>query len=106
MRCVVHIVSRKKLVDYCKANKRKDAPAVKSALDAWFHEVKRSSWKSPSDIKKKYASASILPNDRVVFNISGNKYRLVAIIRYRAQRVFIRFIGTHKEYDKINATEV
>ena len=102
----MHIVSKKKIVEYCKSNRRKDARAAKETLDAWYYEVKRAQWSAPSEIKAKYRSASILPKERVVFNICGNKYRLVVIVRFRARRVYIRFIGTHAEYDKINATEV
>ncbi len=78
----------------------------KESLEVWFHEVKRESWQSPADIKEKYRNASILKNSRVVFNICGNKYRIVVKIEFKTQIVFIRFIGTHKEYDKINAEEI
>jgi len=76
------------------------------ALKAWFAEVEASSWSSPADIKDRYRSASILGDQRVVFNICGNKYRLVVKISYKNGVVLIRFIGTHKEYDAINAEEV
>jgi mRNA interferase HigB len=75
-------------------------------LETWYHEAKRAHWRSWTDIKTKYATASILKNGRVVFNIGGNKYRLVVQIDYRAQIGRIRFIGTHKEYDKIDANTV
>ncbi len=78
----------------------------KEALEAWYHEAKKASWSSWTDIKEKYRSASILKNKRVVFNINGNKYRLVVKINYKAQVIFIRFVGTHKEYDGINAEEI
>ena len=73
----------------------------KEALEVWYHEVKRASWNSWADI-----NASILKNNRVVFNICGNKYRLVVKVNHEAQLVYIRFVGTHKEYDKINAEEI
>ena len=75
-------------------------------LRAWYAEAKNADWKKPADITKLYRSASILTNDRVVFNIKGNDYRLVAAINYEFNIIYVRFIGTHKEYDKINAKEI
>ena len=75
-------------------------------LKAWFQEAKRAEWSNPAEIKANYATASILKQGRVVFNIRDNKYRLVVKINYKCGWVFIRFIGTHKEYDKINAEEI
>ncbi|MEC4983499.1 type II toxin-antitoxin system HigB family toxin [Oscillatoria salina] len=75
-------------------------------LKAWFHDVSRLDWQSPTDIKNIYANASILPNNRVIFNIKGNDYRLIVHVRYDIGIVFIRFIGTHQEYDKIDATTI
>ena len=72
-------------------------------LKTWYKEASKATWKSPGDIKKEYAKASILKAGRVVFNICGNKYRLVVDINYVRQWVFVRFIGTHNEYDKIDA---
>lgn len=76
------------------------------ALKAWFSEAENSQWKLPSDIKNKYPQASILPANRVVFNNKGNTYRLVVKINYDFGQVFIRFVGTHAEYDKIDATTI
>jgi mRNA interferase HigB len=76
------------------------------ALKSWFQEANKSSWSHPNEIKRAYPSASILNNNRVVFNIKGNKYRLIVRINYDYQIVWIRFIGTHKEYDRINANEI
>lgn len=75
-------------------------------LKAWYAEVKSANWRSPAEIKRFYRSASILGNNRVVFNIKGNSYRLVTAVNYDFKIVYIRFIGTHKEYDKINAEEI
>ena len=75
-------------------------------LRAWVHVVKAAQWSNLAEVKEMFRSADILPNDRVVFNIGGNKYRLIVAIHYRAKRVFVRFIGTHAEYDKIDATKV
>lgn len=75
-------------------------------MRAWFHEARIADWSTPADIKASYRNASILGNNRVVFNIGGNKYRLVVAVNYRARIVFIRFIGSHVEYDRINAEEI
>ena len=72
-------------------------------LKTWYETAKGSYWKNPMGIKKTYASASILKDNRVVFNIKGNSYRLVVKFNYERQWAFIRFIGTHEEYDKIDA---
>ena len=80
-----------------------DCLDAKEPLEAWYHEAKKEKWRSWTDIKEKYASASILKGRRVVFNIGGNKYRLVVEINFPAQIVYIRFIGTHREYDQIDA---
>jgi len=73
------------------------------ALLAWIAEVKAANWSTPADVKAKYGSASILRNSRVVFNICGNSYRLVVSINYDTSIVYVRFVGTHSEYDKIDA---
>lgn len=83
-----------------------DVPDAKAALDSWYHEAKNAEWKTPADIKDKYRHASILKNNRVVFNIAGNKFRLIAGVNYDAGIVFIKFIGTHAEYDKVDAEKV
>lgn len=71
-------------------------------LKTWYREASGADWNSPNDIKNEYAKASILPNNFVVFDICGNKYRLVVRINYERNWVFIKFIGSHKEYDKID----
>jgi mRNA interferase HigB len=75
-------------------------------LKAWFEEASKAAWAQPSDIKAQYRSASILKNRRVVFNIKGNEYRLVVAIAYRLQIVCVKFIGTHQQYDAINADTI
>lgn len=75
-------------------------------LKSWYHEVDSAFWKSPNEIKRDYPSASILADNRVVFNIKGNNYRLIVKINYEYGLVWIRFIGTHAEYDKVNANEI
>jgi mRNA interferase HigB len=75
-------------------------------LKAWYHDAKAADWKSPNDIKQVYANASILANNRVVFNIRGNHYRVVVLINYEFGIIYIRFVGTHTEYDRINAATI
>ena len=75
-------------------------------LKSWFQETSNAEWNSPNDIKIEYPSASILSNNRVVFNIKGNKYRLIVRINYDYKMAWIRFVGTHAEYDKIDANKI
>lgn len=75
-------------------------------LKSWFQGASKVEWKSPKEIKKEYPSVSILEDNRAVFNIKGNKYRLIVKINYDYQMVWIRFIGIHAEYDKIDATKI
>jgi mRNA interferase HigB len=75
-------------------------------LKSWHALVKSASWSHPKEIKSKFSTASFLANNRVVFNISGNKYRLVVKVEYEFQAVYIRFIGSHAEYDKIDASTI
>ena len=89
-----------------KLHGHQDQKAVKSALDALFHEAQQAKWKNPADVRKAYASASIVSAERVVFNIKGNDYRLVAAINYRLQIVFIKWLGSHAAYDKIDVRTV
>ena len=76
---------------------------VEGALKSWHAEAKSAEWKTSDDVKQRYPSADILPNNRVVFNIKGNHYRLVVKIHYKTGLVYIRFVGTHAVYDNINA---
>lgn len=96
----MHIIKRKTLIEFFRQPKYQDA---KGPLEAWYYEAKHAAWASPADVKDQYGSASILKDNRVVFNIAGNKYRLVVRINYDSKTVFVRFVGTHREYDKINA---
>ena len=81
-------------------------PNAEQPLKAWFNEASRACWQKPSDIKSLYRNASVIANNRIVFNIKGNDYRLIVHVRYDINIIFIRFIGTHKEYDKIDATTI
>jgi mRNA interferase HigB len=97
----MRIIARKTLRDFYE-----QLADSKTALEAWFHEVLAARWKGPQEIKARYPSADILPDNRVVINIKGNSYRLIVKIHYNTDIVFIRFIGTHAEYDKIDATTI
>ena len=97
----MRIISRKALKDYWE-----NRPEAKDALCAWFAEAKAADWKTTADVKAKYGSASILKAGRAVFNICGNKHRLVVRINYDFGTIYIRFVGTHKEYDEIDANTI
>ena len=79
---------------------------AEQALRAWIDDAAQAEWQSPADIKSIYANASILADNRVVFNIKGNKYRLIVHMRYDISIIFIRFVGTHAEYDKVDAEAI
>jgi len=97
----VRVIAKKILREYWE--KQTDA---EGQLRTWHKEACKATWYSPNDIKSEYHRASILKNNRVVFDICGNKYRLIVQINYMRQWVFIRFIGTHKEYDLIDAENI
>ncbi len=99
----MRIISKKTLKDFYEDLKDFDS---RSALEAWHKEVLKLNWNNPNQIKLMYRSASIIGDEKVVFNIAGNKYRLIVKINYHAQIVFIKFIGTHKQYDKVNIEEL
>jgi mRNA interferase HigB len=97
----MRIISRKTLSDYWEAHRD-----VEDALEAWFAEAEHAAWHTPADIKQRYPSVDPVGNNRMVFNIKGNHYRLVVKIHYNVGFVYIRFIGTHAEYDKIDAEKI
>ena len=78
-------------------------PQAQGPLEAWHQETEGADWAGPGDVKTEYRSASVLAGNRVVFNIAGNKYRLVVKINYPYRIVYIRFVGTHADYDRIDA---
>lgn len=84
----------------------KDHGVVKSQLEAWYAEAKVAVWSTPAAIKEKYRNASIIGNNRVVFNIKGNSYRLIVAFDYPRQWAFIKWFGTHETYDRIDAETV
>jgi mRNA interferase HigB len=103
----VRIISRSTLSRFIKRIEgQKDHRALKAALASWFQEARQAEWKNSSEIKARYAHASTIGADRVVFNINGNAYRLVAAVNYRRSTVFIKWVGTHKEYDGIDVRTV
>jgi mRNA interferase HigB len=97
----MRVIAKKTLRDFWK--KHQDC---EQQLKAWFEESSNATWINPNEIKKAYPSASFLLDNRVVFNIKGNNYRLIIKVNYKFKIVWIRFIGTHAEYDKVNATTI
>lgn len=97
----MRVISVKTLKLYTK--KKKEA---EQSLLAWYQEAAKANWKNHNDLKQQFRNASVISNKRVVFNIHGNKYRLIVDIEYYLQIIFIVWIGTHKEYDKIDAKKV
>ncbi len=97
----MRIISRRRLIEFWESH-----PDAEQPLRAWYAEAKIASWNSPAEIKAVYRSVSILPHNRVVFNIKGNTYRLVVIVEYTQGKMFIRFVGTHAEYSRIDATSI
>ena len=81
-------------------------PDAEQPLRAWHAKTKQAHWKSTGNVKNDYCNASFVANNRVIFNIKGNKYRLIVAINYQYQIIYVRFIGTHEEYDSIDATKI
>ena len=103
----MRVISRRTLREFVEGRRGyKDHAALKAALDAWFDEVKKARWSSAADVKRSYATASIVSADRIVFNIKGNDYRLVVATDFDKGIVWIKWIGTHKDYDKIDVKGV
>jgi mRNA interferase HigB len=103
----VRVIARSTLNNFVR-NRVEDRlrSGVKKHLDAWYAEVEKARWKNPAELKAQFGSASIVSGERVVFNIKGNDYRLVVAINYHYQILLIIWLGTHKEYDKIDVTKV
>lgn len=98
---LMRVLAKKTLRDFWK--KHTDS---EEQLKTWYKEASKAKWDNPSDIRKEYAKASILKGGRIVLNIYGNKYRLIVEINYKRKWVFIRFIGSHEDYDKIDANKI
>lgn len=97
----MRIISKKALKDFWERE-----PSAQGELEAWHAEAKEANWRTPTEVKTFYGNASILRDGRVVFNICGNRYRLVAWINYEFFTIYVRFVGTHAEYDEIDAQTV
>jgi mRNA interferase HigB len=97
----MRVISRKILREFWEKH-----PDARQPLQTWYADVKHAIWTSPADIKSVYHNASFLANNRVVFNIRGNIYRVIIIVQYRYRQVYIRFVGMHQEYDRINAETI
>ncbi|RLB93102.1 MAG: type II toxin-antitoxin system HigB family toxin [Deltaproteobacteria bacterium] len=97
----MRVISRKKLKEFWEKH-----PDARQSLQAWYADAKHADWKTPTDIKNIHNNVSLLANNRVVFNIKGNKYRLVVAAQYKYRIIYIRFIGSHREYDKIDAASI
>ncbi len=97
----MRIVSRKKIIEFY--SKHSDS---KTALEDWFHKVSKSEWKNYNHLKTTFGTADFVGNHRVVFNIKGNDYRLIAIVIYVSQKVYIRWIGKHNDYDKLDVKNI
>ncbi len=97
----MHIIALRTLREFWERYPQAEAP-----LKGWYAEASRADWRTPADIKAAHRNASFLANNRVVFNIKGNDYRLVVAVRYSSTTMFIRFVGTHAEYDRINAETI
>ena len=103
----MRIIARRTLREFVESRAgHRDQQALKAALDAWFAEARRANWKNTADVKRLYSSASIISRDRVVFNIRGNTYRLVVAVDFEKGIVWIKWLGTHCDYDRIDAREV
>ena len=97
----MRIIAKKTLKDFWEIH-----PDSEQQLKSWYQETSKADWSGPNQIKLAYPSASFLADNRVVFNIKGNRYRLIVKINYDYQMIWIRFVGTHAEYDKINAKTI
>ncbi len=100
----MRVIAKRTLREFWESDSR--YVAAKGQLEAWHKTASKAIWQNSSDIKMQFRHASILKNHRVVFNIAGNKYRLVTVVDYTRQTIFIRFVGTHEQYDKIDAETI
>ena len=97
----MRVISRKHLVSYWTSH-----PDAEQSLKAWYDEAVAATWRTPQDIKDQYRSASFVGQNRVVFNIKGNDHRLIVAVAYRFGALYIKFVGTHADYDKVDASTV
>ncbi len=97
----MHVITRKRLREFWERHPRAERP-----LRDWYTVVSHAAWRSTHEVRAAFGSADFVADNRVIFDLGGNKFRLVAIVAYRSQRVFVRFVGTHAEYDRIDAATV
>jgi mRNA interferase HigB len=97
----MRVISRKKLREFWERH-----PDARSSLESWYEDVKHADWTMPDDIKTVYRNASFIAHNRVVFNIKGNQYRLIVLVQYTYRLVYIRFVGTHQEYNKVDVKTI
>jgi mRNA interferase HigB len=97
----MHVISRPELIKFWTKH-----PATETPLKLWFKKVKQAKWKNINDLKKDFPTADYVGDNRIVFDIKGNRYRIVVLIFFSGQKIFIRFVGTHAEYDKIDAETI
>lgn len=97
----MRIIARKTLSDFWDRH-----PDARQPLQAWYSDAQHAQWRLPADIKNVYRNASFLADNRVIFNIKGNDYRLIGVVQYAHGILYVRFIGTHREYDRIDAATV
>jgi mRNA interferase HigB len=97
----MHVISRPKLIEFWKKHKDAEVP-----LSLWFSKVRKAKWSSINELKRDFPTADYVGNNRVVFDVKGNHYRLIVIVFFDGQKVYIRFVGTHAEYDKVNAKNI
>lgn len=97
----MRILARRTLREFWQRHADAEQP-----LRAWYHDIRKADWASPADVKRVYANASIVGENRIVFNIGGNKYRLVVAVNYPYRICYVRFVGTHKAYDRIDVATV
>lgn len=97
----MHIISRPELMKFWKKH-----PDAETPLKLWFKKVKQAKWNTINDLKKDFPTADYVGNNRIVFDIKGNKYRIIVLAFFKGQKIFIRFVGTHAQYDKINAIAI
>jgi mRNA interferase HigB len=103
----MRIIARRTLLEFVESKRRvAHYAALKAAVDAWFAEANKASWRDMADIKARYVTASVVNSERVVFNIKGNDYRLVVAIDFERSIAWIKWIGTHRDYDKIDVRKV
>lgn len=99
----MHVVSHRKLKEFYESPGNEDS---RIALERWYEIVCQANWHNFSEIREDFPSADYVGNQHYVFNIRGNRYRLVVVIKFTIERIFVRFVGTHKEYDKINCSTI